>query len=65
MGILESINWAIIAPIVIIQLILMAVAIIDLIKIEKANGPKWMWALVIIFINLLGPIIYFIFGRRS
>ncbi|MCC3648067.1 PLDc_N domain-containing protein [Cytobacillus oceanisediminis] len=65
MGILESINWAIIAPIVIIQLILMAVAIINLIKIEKANGPKWMWALVIIFINLLGPIIYFIFGRRS
>ncbi|MFE4522853.1 PLD nuclease N-terminal domain-containing protein [Cytobacillus firmus] len=65
MGILESINWAIIAPIVIIQLILMAVAIIDLVKIEKANGPKWMWALVIIFINLLGPIIYFIFGRRS
>ncbi|MBG9590712.1 PLDc N-terminal domain-containing protein [Cytobacillus firmus] len=65
MGILESINWAIIAPIVIIQLILMAVAIIDLLKIEKANGPKWIWALVIIFINLLGPIIYFIFGRRS
>ncbi|MGM0776514.1 PLD nuclease N-terminal domain-containing protein [Cytobacillus firmus] len=65
MGILESINWAIIAPIVIIQLILMAVAINDLVKIEKANGPKWMWALVIIFINLLGPIIYFIFGRRS
>ncbi|MEK3853583.1 PLD nuclease N-terminal domain-containing protein [Cytobacillus sp. FSL H8-0458] len=65
MEILEGINWAILAPIVIIQLILLVVAIIDLVKIEKANGPKWVWALVIIFINLLGPIIYFIFGRRS
>lgn len=65
MEFLESINWAILAPIVIIQLILMAVAIIDLVKIEKANGPKWVWALIILFINLLGPIIYFIFGRRN
>ncbi|KAF0826157.1 PLD nuclease N-terminal domain-containing protein [Cytobacillus firmus] len=65
MGFLDSFNWAILAPIVIIQLILMAFAIIDLVKIEKANGPKWVWALVILFINLLGPIIYFIFGRRS
>ncbi|MCS0672047.1 PLD nuclease N-terminal domain-containing protein [Cytobacillus firmus] len=65
MEFLESINWAILAPIVIIQLILIAVAIIDLVKIEKANGPKWVWALIILFINLLGPIIYFIFGRRS
>lgn len=65
MEILESINWAILAPIVIIQLILMAIAIINIVKIEKVNGPKWVWALVILFINLLGPIIYFIFGRRS
>ncbi|AND41053.1 MULTISPECIES: PLD nuclease N-terminal domain-containing protein [Cytobacillus] len=65
MEFLESINWAILAPIVIIQLILIAIAIIDLVKIEKANGPKWVWALIILFINLLGPIIYFIFGRRS
>lgn len=65
MEILEGINWAILAPIVIIQLILMVVAIFDLVRIEKTNGPKWVWALVILFINLLGPIIYFIFGRRS
>ncbi|MDF2035395.1 PLD nuclease N-terminal domain-containing protein [Cytobacillus oceanisediminis] len=65
MEFIESINWAILAPIIIIQLILMTAAIIDLVKIEKSNGPKWVWALVILFINLFGPIIYFIFGRRS
>ncbi|MBT2691038.1 PLDc_N domain-containing protein [Bacillus sp. ISL-47] len=65
MEIIEGFNWAILAPFIIIQLIFMVVAIIDLVRIEKANGPKWVWALIILFINLLGPIIYFIFGRRS
>lgn len=65
MEFLETINWGIIAPIFVIQLILLVIAIIDLIRIEKALGPKWVWALVIIFINIIGPIIYFIFGRRN
>ncbi|MFZ7944346.1 MULTISPECIES: PLD nuclease N-terminal domain-containing protein [Bacillaceae] len=55
----------IIAPIVIIQLILLIIAIIDLVKIEKTNGPKWLWALIILFINIIGPILYFVIGRRS
>ncbi|WP_075981979.1 PLDc N-terminal domain-containing protein [Bacillus massilinigeriensis] len=65
MEFLEAINWGLIAPLVVIQLILLAVAIIDLIRIDKANGPKWVWAIVIIFINIIGPIIYFLFGRRN
>lgn len=55
----------ILAPILIIQLILLIVAIIDLVRIEKTNGPKWLWALIIIFINIIGPILYFVVGRRS
>ncbi len=55
----------ILAPILIIQLILLIVAIIDLVRIEKTNGPKWLWALIIIFINIIGPILYFVLGRRS
>ncbi|MBU8878783.1 PLD nuclease N-terminal domain-containing protein [Bacillus sp. FJAT-29790] len=65
MELLQSINWAIIAPIIIIQLILMIVAVVDLIRIEKTNGPKWIWALIILFINLIGPILYFVIGRRN
>lgn len=65
MEILQQINWAIIMPIIIIQLILTIVAIIDLIRIEKTNGPKVLWVLIILFINLLGPILYFVIGRRS
>jgi hypothetical protein len=52
-------------PIVLIQIGLMLVAIIDLIKREKTRGPKWAWALVILFVNFIGPIIYLVAGRQE
>ncbi|CAG9609874.1 PLD nuclease N-terminal domain-containing protein [Pseudoneobacillus rhizosphaerae] len=65
MEIIENLNWAIIAPFFIIQLILLLVAIIDLVKIEKTNGPKWLWAIIILVVNIIGPILYFVIGRRN
>lgn len=62
---LQGLPWGIIAPLFIIQFILLIVALIDLTKIHQTNGPKWVWALVIIFVNILGPIVYFIFGRKQ
>jgi len=51
-------------PVIVLQLILMVVALVDLSHREKPRFlPKWAWALVIILGELIGPIIYFIFGR--
>lgn len=52
-------------PVVLIQLALMIFALVDLSKNSNPNGPKWMWALIIILINLVGPIVYFVIGRRN
>jgi hypothetical protein len=65
MQLLETINWALIAPIFVIQAILLIIALIDLIKVEKTFGPKWVWGLVIVLINIIGPILYFVIGRRN
>ncbi|WP_027964176.1 PLD nuclease N-terminal domain-containing protein [Halalkalibacillus halophilus] len=56
--------FQLILPIVGLQLILIVIALIDLKRIEETQGPKWMWALIIIFGNLIGPILYFVIGRR-
>lgn len=62
---MENVNWLLIAPLFLLQLILLVTALINLKHTQKTNGPKWMWALFIIFINTLGPIIYFLFGRKK
>ncbi|SER58159.1 Phospholipase_D-nuclease N-terminal [Gracilibacillus ureilyticus] len=55
----------IIAPVIVIQLILMLVALVSLIRADDTNGPKWLWAILILFFSLIGPILYFIVGRRQ
>lgn len=62
---LANINWGLIAPLIVVQAILMIVALIDLARIHATNGPKWLWALIILFISLFGPVIYFIVGRKT
>lgn len=58
-----TIDWALVAPILLLQLVLMVVALFDCVRSDEVKQPKWVWYLVIIFINILGPIIYFIFGK--
>jgi len=52
-------------PVILIEIILLIVALLDLIRREQTRGPKWVWALVIVLVNIIGPIVYFIFGRRE
>ncbi len=52
-------------PLFLLQFALLAIALVDLIRRERTKGPKWAWALVIILINIFGPIIYLLFGRED
>jgi hypothetical protein len=50
-------------PLVVVQLGLMVYCLVDLARREQTKGPKWVWALVIILGELIGPVIYLVFGR--
>ncbi|MFW5943427.1 MAG: PLD nuclease N-terminal domain-containing protein [bacterium] len=52
-----------IAPILVVQFALIVIALRDLMGRDRVRGQKWMWVLVIVFINLLGPILYLVLGR--
>ena len=52
-------------PVLVIQLGLMIAALVDLVRREQTRGPKWVWALVILLVNFIGPIIYFVAGRKE
>ena len=52
-------------PLIVIQLGLMVYALVDLAKRERVKGDKWIWVVVIVLINIIGPIIYLVAGREE
>ncbi|MBP2243277.1 hypothetical protein J2Z40_003876 [Cytobacillus eiseniae] len=65
MDTLFDVNWALLTPLLVLQAILMAFALVNCAKQEETNGPKWMWILIIIIVNIVGPVIYFLIGRKN
>ncbi len=54
-------------PLIILQLIFQIFTIIDLIRRPKEElrwENKIVWGIIILIFGILGPIIYFIFGRK-
>ncbi|MEJ2208032.1 MAG: PLD nuclease N-terminal domain-containing protein [Anaerolineae bacterium] len=52
-------------PLLLLQLALMAFALVDLVRRERTRGPKWAWAIVIVLGELLGPVVYLLLGREE
>ena len=54
-------------PLAFLELILVVFALVDLIRREpeRVRGSKVVWVLIILFISTLGPICYFIVGRKE
>ena len=65
MELLQDVNWSLVAPLIVLQVILMIAALVSCMKQEETNGPKWLWVLIILFVNILGPILYFVIGRKN
>ena len=49
-----------------VQVALLAAAQVDIgrRRPDQLNGPRWLWR-VLCFINFIGPISYFVVGRRK
>ena len=58
---------ALLVPVILIQVGLLIAALVDLGREERRvrGGNKLVWALVVVFVNIIGPIIYFVAGRED
>jgi hypothetical protein len=54
-----------VAPLVLIQLVLMIAGLVDWSKRERTRGPKWVWLVVILVFSIIGPVAYFLIGREE
>ena len=53
-------------PLIIVEVALLVIALVDLVKREYVRGGnKVVWALVIVLVNIIGPIIYLTIGRQE
>jgi Phospholipase_D-nuclease N-terminal len=57
---------AVLLPLLILQLILLVAALYDLTRPNRRvkGDSKAVWALIIIFVSTIGPILYFLVGRE-
>lgn len=65
MIVLDRTQIALIIPVIILNLALLLTAIIDLARNWQTRKNPIIWLFVIIFINIFGPVIYLIFGRKE
>jgi hypothetical protein len=55
----------IILPIIVVGTLLVLIALIDLYRHRKTRKNVLIWTLIILFANTLGPILYFVIGRKD
>jgi hypothetical protein len=52
-------------PLIIIEYGLMIYAIVQVARNEVAYLPKWGWILIIVLVNIIGPIVFLIIGKKK
>lgn len=51
-------------PLIILQLILMVTALVHILRHKTVRrGSKPIWIIIVVCINIIGPILYFLFGK--
>ncbi|GAF39175.1 hypothetical protein FC83_GL002708 [Agrilactobacillus composti DSM 18527 = JCM 14202] len=64
-------NWQLLAdnlpifiPLILLELILMVTALVHVLRHPHYRfGNRILWVLIVVFIQIIGPILYFVFGR--
>ena len=63
---MDSNQWLLIIPLILVEIGLMAFALYDLVRRKRVKGGnKWVWGVIIVVVNLIGPILYFVIGREE
>jgi hypothetical protein len=52
-------------PVFLVEITLLVIALLDLLRRQKTRGSKWIWLLVIFFVQMIGPIVYLVLGKEE
>ena len=53
-------------PVLILQLVLMVTALVHVLRHDHyKQGNRVLWVIVVVVVNIIGPILYFMLGRSD
>lgn len=59
-------NLPLLIPLILLEVTLMVTALISVLKSKKFRfGTKALWVIVVVIFQIIGPVIYFVFGRSE
>ncbi|MCB8818545.1 PLDc N-terminal domain-containing protein [Desulfosporosinus shakirovi] len=62
---LANIPWNLVIPIFIFQVIMQVASLISLVRSDEVQrGNKIMWAMIIVLLSMMGPVLYWTLGRE-
>ena len=62
---IDSSALLLLLPVLLIELALIVISLVDLSKRKQVKGgSKVVWVVVILLLNLIGPILYLVWGRN-
>jgi hypothetical protein len=51
-------------PVIILELVLMVTALVHVLRHDHYRfGNKVMWVVIVLLVQIVGPLVYFVFGR--
>lgn len=59
--------FVVLGVVLLIELALIVTALVDLVRrpLDQVTlGNKWVWVAIIVLVNLIGPILYLVVGRK-
>lgn len=57
-------NLPLLIPVILLEVGLMVTALLHVLKHPTYRfGNKTMWILIVVFLQLIGPVVYFVFGK--
>jgi hypothetical protein len=65
LGMIGPLQWIIILIAVFLWIIPTIIALIDILRSKFNGNDKIVWVLVVLFLNLIGAILYFTIGRKQ
>ncbi len=65
LGIIGPFQIAIMLSVIFVLMLIPVIALVDIVRSKFEGNDKLIWVLIVLFLNIIGTILYFLVGRNQ